>query len=110
MALPYGNHRITMSYFRTCSTCLSHSQAGLCHYTPSTVTNRTEPTFESLRYSLGGDHPSQTTHHAMSSYPGVRIQYNEGRYFNIDSLTPGDANSQSPAYPTHHCTKHNAKL
>src|SRR3546814_18926002 len=25
------NHRITMSCFRTCSTCQSHSQARLCH-------------------------------------------------------------------------------
>ena len=27
------NHRITRSYFRTCSTCQSRSQARLCHYT-----------------------------------------------------------------------------
>ena len=26
------NHRITMTDFRLCSTCLSYSQAGLCHY------------------------------------------------------------------------------
>ena len=32
-----------------------------------TVTKRAEGTFESLRYSFGGDHPSQTTHHALSS-------------------------------------------
>src|SRR5713101_1419959 len=25
------NHRITMSYFRTCLTCWSRSQPGLCH-------------------------------------------------------------------------------
>ncbi|KAF1857614.1 hypothetical protein Lal_00014625 [Lupinus albus] len=41
-------------------------QAPLCHYTLRTVTKRAEGTFESLRYSFGGDHPSQTTHHAMS--------------------------------------------
>ena len=61
------NHRITMSYFRTCSTCRSHSQAPLCHCTLRTVTKRAEGTFESLRYSFGGDHPSQTTHQTMSS-------------------------------------------
>ena len=33
----------------------------------STVTKRTERTFESLRYPFGGDHPSQTTHQTMSS-------------------------------------------
>src|SRR5690606_33663045 len=61
------NHRITMSVFRPCSTCWSHSQASLCHCTPRTVTKRTELTFESLRYLFGGDHPSQTTHQTMSS-------------------------------------------
>ena len=61
------NHRITISYFRTCSNRRSHSQAGLCYCTPRTVTKRTEPTFESLRYFFGGDHPSQTTHQTLSS-------------------------------------------
>src|SRR5690554_6434322 len=60
------NHRITMPLFPTCSTCRSHSQAPLYHYTLLTVTNRHEGTFGSLRYSFGGDHPSQTTHQAMS--------------------------------------------
>ena len=31
------------------------------------ITNHAEGTFVSLRYALGGDHPSQTTHHALSS-------------------------------------------
>ena len=31
------------------------------------VTNRPEGTFGSLRYAFGGDHPSQTTHHTLSS-------------------------------------------
>ena len=61
------NHRITISAFRPCSTCKSHSQAPLCYCTPRTVTKRAEGTFESLRYSFGGDHPSQTTHHALFS-------------------------------------------
>ena len=39
----------------------------MCHYTLRPVTNRPERTFRSLRYSFGGDHPSQTTCHAMSS-------------------------------------------
>ena len=29
----HQDHRITMTCFRTCSTCLSRSQAPLCHYT-----------------------------------------------------------------------------
>ncbi len=60
------NRRITISNFRPCSTCQSHSQACLCYCTPRTVTKRTEHTFESLRYTFGGDHPSQTTHHTLS--------------------------------------------
>ena len=31
------------------------------------VTNRPEGTFGSLRYAFGGDHPSQTTHQAVSA-------------------------------------------
>jgi hypothetical protein len=60
------NHRITMADFRLCSTCQSRSQAGLCHCTLRTISDRSEPTFARLRYSLGGDRPSQTTHHALS--------------------------------------------
>jgi hypothetical protein len=60
------NHRITISNFRPSSNRRSHCQAPLCYCTPRTITNRAEGTFESLRYTFGGDHPSQTTHHTMS--------------------------------------------
>ena len=63
------DHRITMTDFRLCSNCHSRSQAGLCHCTQQPISDRLEPTFARLRYSLGGDRPSQTTHHA-----GSRIQ------------------------------------
>ncbi len=69
------NHRITISNFRPCSIRRSHSQAPLCYCTPRTITNRAEGTFESLRYTFGGDHPSQTTHHTMSqnkSWLGIK--------------------------------------
>ena len=46
---------------------MSLSQAPLYHCTLRTVTKRAEGTFRSLRYSFGGDHPSQTTHQTMSS-------------------------------------------
>ena len=59
-------HRITKSYFRTCSTCLSRSQAPLCLYTLRAISNRAEGTFERLRYSLGGDRPSQTARLTLS--------------------------------------------
>ncbi len=35
-----------------------------CAFT--TISIRRKGTFERLRYSLGGDHPSQTTHQTMS--------------------------------------------
>src|SRR4029077_17097271 len=60
------DHRITMTDFRLCSTCQSRSQAGLCHCTQRTISDRSEPTIARLRYSLGGDRPSQTTHHTLS--------------------------------------------
>jgi hypothetical protein len=60
------NHRITKSWFPTCSTCLSRSQASLCLYTLRLISKQPEDTFERLRYPLGGDRPSQTTRLAMS--------------------------------------------
>ena len=55
-----------MADFRLCSTCQSRSQAGLCHCTQQPMSDRLEPTIARLRYSLGGDRPSQTTHHTGS--------------------------------------------
>jgi len=60
------DHRITMADFRLCSSCRSRSQAGLCHCTPQLISDQPEPTIARLRYSLGGDRPSQTTRHAGS--------------------------------------------
>ncbi|CAI5533916.1 unnamed protein product, partial [Closterium sp. Naga37s-1] len=37
--------RITMADFRLCSTCRSHSQAGLYHCIPKLVFPQLEPTF-----------------------------------------------------------------
>ena len=62
------NHRITKPYFRTCSTCMSHSQAPFCLYTLRAISVRTEGTFGRLRYSLGGDRPSQTAHQTLSPH------------------------------------------
>ncbi len=60
------NRRITMPCFRTCSTCTSRSQAPLCHCARRLIANQSEGTFGRLRYSLGGDRPSQTTHLTLS--------------------------------------------
>ena len=73
------NHRITKPDFRPCSTCRSRSQAPLYHCTLRTVTKRAEGTFRSLRYSFGGDHPSQTTHQAVSAYHALDLRQPKGR-------------------------------
>ncbi len=63
---PSTRHRgITNSDFRPCSTCLSRSQAPFCVCTHWLVSIQPEGTFERLRYLLGGDRPSQTTHQAL---------------------------------------------
>ncbi len=60
--------QITKPDFRPCSTCLSRSQAPFCLYTLRMISNHSEGTFGRLRYSLGGDRPSQTAHQTLSSY------------------------------------------
>ncbi len=60
------HQKITSPDFRPCSRCLSRSQAPLCTYTRNLIANQAEGTFGRLRYLLGGDRPSQTTHQALS--------------------------------------------
>ena len=55
-----------MTWFPTCSTRRSRSQAPLCHCTRRLVSNQPEGTFARLRYFLGGDRPSQTAHQTGS--------------------------------------------
>ena len=62
------NHRITKPDFRPCSTCMSRNQAPLCLCTLRTISDRAEGTFGRLRYSLGGDRPSQTARQTVSQY------------------------------------------
>ena len=88
----------------------SQSSALMPLHSLRSVTNRPEGTFGSLRYAFGGDHPSQTTHQAMSFHPEVRTQTNEGSYFNSGSTNTGVPASLPPTYPTHRVPKFNAKL
>src|SRR3977135_2364497 len=60
------NHRITKAWFPTCSTCRSRSQPLLSCGTLCLFSNQPERPSARLRYSLGGDRPSQTTHLAVS--------------------------------------------
>ena len=82
-------HRITKSDFRPCSTCMSCNQALFCLYTLRTISDRTERTFERLRYSLGGDRPSQTVHLTVSHYL-IQGSWLESQYYQggIPRLTP----------------------
>ncbi len=57
---------ITKPDFRLCSACMPCSQAPLCLYTLRLVSIQPEGTFGRLRYSLGGDRPSQTAHLPLS--------------------------------------------
>src|SRR6056297_3822124 len=58
---------VTKTNFRSCSRCLSLSQAGFCPCTLKLIPNQPEPTFARLHYSLGGDCPSQTARLALSA-------------------------------------------
>ncbi len=58
---------ITKPDFRPCSARPPRSQAPFCLYTPQVMSIHLEGTFGRLRYSLGGDRPSQTTRLALSA-------------------------------------------
>ena len=92
--------RITKSYFRTCSTCLSYSQAPLYLYTLRMISNHSEGTFERLRYSFGGDRPSQTAHQTLSDtrFHGISLepQHSKG---GIPTLTPHKLTPVVPSLP-----------
>src|SRR5207248_1598270 len=79
------HRRITNSDFRPCSTYRSRSQAPFYVYALGPIANRAEGTFELLRYSLGGDRPSQTAQITLSTArihgTGVRIQAQQGWCF-----------------------------
>ena len=66
--------RITKPDFRPCSTRLSRSQTPFCLCTLRMVSIHAEGIFGRLRYSLGGDRPSQTAHLTLS-----RPQFHEAR-------------------------------
>ncbi len=94
------DHRITKTWFPTCSTCMSRSQALFCLYTQRPVSNRPERTFARLRYSLGGDRPSQTTRLTMSPTrihgPGLEFQRMKG---GISRMAPPKLASRPQSLP-----------
>ena len=72
--LSIQHRRITKSYFRICSTYESRSQAPFYLCARCLIANQAEGTFELLRYSFGGDRPSQTAQLTLSS---ARIHGNQ---------------------------------
>ena len=66
MALPYrttGSLRPAFAPARRVCLAVKHPYAFALK---SAISDRAEGTFVLLRYSLGGDRPSQTTHHTLS--------------------------------------------
>ena len=93
-------HLITNSYFRTCSTCWSRSQPGFYVYTHCAISVRAEPSFERLRYSFGGDRPSQTAHLTVSpdQIHGRRLE-NQQIKGGIPRVTPQNLTALLPSLP-----------
>ena len=65
-----------------------------------TVSVRTEPTFERLRYLLGGDRPSQTAHLTMSpdQIHGRRLEFQHSKS-GIPRMTPQKLTPLLPSLP-----------
>ena len=101
------NHRITISCFRTCSTCLSRSQAPFCYCTQWLISDQPEGTFERLRYFLGGDRPSQTAHLTMSpdSIQSRRLEF-QYRKDGIPTASPQAPKHWFPRVPSILCMQH----
>src|ERR1051325_10921750 len=105
--------RITLPDFRPCSACRPRSQAPLCQYTLRLISIQPEGTFGRLRYSLGGDRPSQTAHQVLSHNritAGVRTKTGQGWYFKAASPETRVPGSPAPTYPTHAQPQCNTRL
>ena len=78
------------------------------------ISIRQEVTFARLRYSLGGDRPSQTAHLTVSrpaiQQATVRIPTQQGWYPNDGSNTTGVMSSLPPTYSVHAMPKSSARL
>ena len=78
------------------------------------IANHDEPTFELLRYNLGGNRPSQTDPLTLSlvQIHGIEVRYSnsKGWYFTNGSTQPDDHASLPPTYPTHVMKNPSARL
>ena len=78
------------------------------------IANQAEGTFALLRYSLGGDRPSQTAQLKLSAAQlmgiSVRTKVYPGWYFNVGSARTGVRTSMPPTYPTQNIPQPNISL
>ena len=78
------------------------------------ITNHAEGTFESLRYFLGGDRPSQTTRLALFlaliQEPRLEFEQNKGGISHFDSTMASATASKSPTYSTHRLPESSARV
>ncbi len=105
--LSIQHSRFTKPNFRSCSTCRSHSQAPFCLYTLRMISNHSEGTFGRLRYSLGGDRPSQTARQTMSSNQihGYKLDTKQQKG-GIPRVTPLKPKSQLLSLPPILCIRY----
>ena len=105
-------HRFTKPEFPPCSTCMCRSQATLYLCALQTISNRLEVTFGRLRYTFGGDRPSQTTRQArfLLLNQQVRQPNSPGWYFTGASIQAKTQTSQAPTYATQESPDINARL
>ncbi len=98
--LSIQHRRITKPCFRTCSIDGSRSQAPFYLYARCPIADRAEGTFGLLRYSLGGDRPSQTAHLALSAArvhgTGLEFKHNKGGVSFAGSAGPGPGVQRLP--------------
>ena len=82
--------RIIRPCFHICSTNRSRSQASLYPYALHAIANRIEEAIGLLRYALGGDRPSQTTHLPLSQtrIHGIWLEFKHSKG-GISLLAPG---------------------
>ncbi len=66
MTFSIQNHRITIADSRPCLICQSYNQANILLLRLKIERFNSNLPYARLRYSLGGDRPSQTTHYTLS--------------------------------------------
>jgi hypothetical protein len=77
------------------------------------IADHAEGTLVLLRYSLGGNRPSQTDFQTLFHAPiqgiMVRISINRNWYFTNGSTNPDESASKPPSYTTYELSKPNVR-